>query len=87
VEELAHEYMKGGVLGKNCIDDCFHIGYAVVNHCDAIVSWNFKHLVNFKTINRIKVVNSMNHYKEISILTPTMLLEEDEANENQRSDG
>lgn len=78
IKELAYEYIKGGVLKEKSIEDCFHIGYAVVNNCDVIVSWNFKHLVNFKTINKVKIVNMINNYKEISIVTPTMLLEEDE---------
>jgi predicted nucleic acid-binding protein len=78
IEELASEYIKGGVLKEKSLDDCFHIAYAVVNNCDAIVSWNFKHLVNFKTIDKVKIVNAMNRYKEIGIISPTMLLEEDD---------
>ena len=78
VKELAREYINGGVLKEKSIDDCFHIAYAVVYNCDAIVSWNFKHLVNFKTINKVKIVNAMNRYGEIGIVSPTMLLEEDE---------
>ena len=78
VKELAAEYIKGGVLKEKSLDDCTHIAYAVVNNCDAIVSWNFKHLVNFKTINNVKIVNTIHRYKEIGIITPTMLIEEDE---------
>lgn len=78
IKELAEEYIKCGVLKQKSIDDCFHIAYAVVNNCDAIVSWNFKHLVNFKTIDKVKIVNAMNRYKEIGIISPTMLLEEDD---------
>ncbi|MCL1842317.1 MAG: type II toxin-antitoxin system VapC family toxin, partial [Defluviitaleaceae bacterium] len=64
VINLANEYIKGGVLKEKSIADCRHIAHAVVYHCDAIVSWNFEHLVNFKTINKVKVVNAMFHYKE-----------------------
>ena len=74
--ELANTYIQGGVLKEKSIDDCMHIAFAVVNHCDIIVSWNFKHLVNYKTINKVKVVNAINNYREISIVSPTMLLEE-----------
>ncbi|MCL2356236.1 MAG: type II toxin-antitoxin system VapC family toxin [Defluviitaleaceae bacterium] len=73
---LADEYIKGGVLSAKSRDDCMHIAYAVVYNCDVIVSWNFKHLVNFKTINKVKVVNAIHLYKEISIISPTMLIEE-----------
>lgn len=40
-----------------------------------MVSWNFKHLANVKTINKVKIVNAINWYREISIVPPTMLLE------------
>jgi len=75
VISLADEYIKGGVLKEKNIADCRHIAHAAVYHCDAIVSWNFEPLVNFKTINKVKVVNAMFHYKEISIMPPTMFLE------------
>ena len=75
VRELAAAYIEGGVLSVNSIADCRHIAHAVVYNCDAIVSWNFAHLVNFKTINKVKVVNAIHHYREISILPPTMFLE------------
>ena len=77
-KDLAIEYIKGGVLKEKSLDDCLHIAYAVINNCDAIVSWNFKHLVNFKTINKVKVVNTLHRYREIGIISPTMLVEEED---------
>ena len=79
VIDLANEYLNNDVLTKKSLDDCFHISYAVVYNCDVIVSWNFKHLVNFRTINKVKVVNATNQYKEISIVSPTMMLEKEES--------
>ena len=78
VKTLAAAYVTGGVLKEKSHDDCLHIAYAVVSNCDAIVSWNFKHLVNFKTINKVRSVNTIHHYKEIGIVTPTMLIEEED---------
>ena len=78
VNNLAVEYIKGGVLKEKNIADCRHIAHAVVYNCDAIVSWNFEHLVNFKTINKVKVVNAIHHYKEINILPPNMFIEREE---------
>jgi len=72
---LADEYIKGGVLTAKSRDDCMHIAYAVIYNCDVIISWNFKHLVNFKTINKVKVVNAIHLYKEISIVSPSMIIE------------
>ena len=78
VSTLAKEYIAGGVLSEKSFADCLHIAFAVVYDCDIIVSWNFKHLVNLKTINKVKVVNAINHYREIGIMPPAMLLEEEE---------
>jgi len=82
INNLASEYLNNGVLTKKSMDDCLHIACAVVTNCDIIVSWNFKHLVNYRTINKVKIVNAVNHYKEISIISPTMLLEEVDENES-----
>jgi hypothetical protein len=81
VVRLADEYIVGGVLKEKSYADCLHIAFAVVYNCDIIVSWNFKHLVNYKTINKVKVANAINHYREISIMPPSMLLEEIEQND------
>jgi len=54
-----------------------HIAYAVVYNCDVIVSWNFKHMVNFRTIDRVRIVNAINRYREIAICSPTMMLKEE----------
>lgn len=48
---------------------------AVVNDCDCIISWNFKHIVNIKTIQGIRAITNLEGYKNIDILSPTVLLE------------
>jgi predicted nucleic acid-binding protein len=74
VLELANLYLKAGILNKKSFDDCQHIAYACVYDCDMLVSWNFKHLVNIKTISGVKGVNALSGYKEMSIYTPTILI-------------
>ena len=78
VLELAKEYVKNGVLSQKSFDDCIHIAYAVIENCDFLVSWNFKHLVNVNTIKGVKIVNAVNDYREISIISPTMLISKEE---------
>jgi len=75
--ELAEEYLRNNVLTSKSLDDCLHIAFAVVYGCDVIVSWNFKHLVNLRTISRVRVVNISNHYKEIAIVSPTIMVGEE----------
>jgi predicted nucleic acid-binding protein len=78
VVQLAKKYINSGVLKEKSFDDCLHIAFAAVYDCDILVSWNFKHLVNFKTINGVRIVNATNRYREISLVAPNMLLEEDD---------
>ena len=75
VLELAAQYQKAGILPPKSARDRQHIAYACVYDCDMIVSWNFKHMVNYKTISGVKGVNALAGYKEMPIYTPTMLIE------------
>ena len=72
---LADEYIKYGVLNPKSRDDCRHIAIATITGCKYIVSWNFKHFVNIKTINKVQAVNKLMNYNEINILPPSMMLE------------
>lgn len=58
---------------KNEINDSIHIALASINSLDAIISWNFKHIVNLNTINKIHTINIRQKLKIIEILTPENL--------------
>lgn len=75
---LADGYLKYGVLKPKSRDDCRHIAIATIVGCKYIISWNFKHFVNIKTINKVQAVNKLLDYSEINILPPSMMLEGDE---------
>ena len=74
VLELATLYLDAGILQKKSFDDCQHIAYACVYNCDMVVSWNFKHMVNIKTISGVKSVNALAGYRGMPIYSPTMLV-------------
>jgi predicted nucleic acid-binding protein len=76
VERLADEYVRHGVLSQKSHNDCMHLAYAAVYECDALVSWNFRHLVRTTTADRVRVVNSVNQYPRIAIVSPAILLGE-----------
>ena len=67
-----------GILTKKSYDDCQHIGAAIVSECDCIISWNFKHIVNVKTIQGVKAVTTYEGYKDLMIYPPSALLREEE---------
>jgi len=67
---LAETYLKEKILGKASLDDAYHIAIATVNRLDVLVSWNFKHIVNY---DKIKLFNSINlrlGYPMIEIRSP-----------------
>jgi hypothetical protein len=68
--ELAETYINEKILGKASLDDAYHIAIATVNRLDVLVSWNFKHIVNY---DKIKLFNSINlrfGYPMIEIRSP-----------------
>ena len=75
--KLAEKFIDLGVLKKKSFDDCQHIAAALVSDCDIIISWNFKHIVNVKTIRGVRVITTMEGFKDLLIYQPTALLEEE----------
>ena len=57
-------------MKQKSFDDCQHIAAAIVNNCDFIISWNFKHIVNIETIRGLKVLTTAEGYKDILIYSP-----------------
>jgi len=60
-------------------NDRLHIGCAFVSGCDIIVSMNFKHLVNVKTIRGVRAISNIAGYKNIDMLQPVALVDEEGA--------
>jgi hypothetical protein len=69
-KKLAEAYVSEKILGQASMNDAYHIAIASVYRLDCLVSWNFKHIVNF---DKIKLFNSINlklGYQLIDIRTP-----------------
>ncbi|MDR2067278.1 MAG: PIN domain-containing protein [Endomicrobium sp.] len=77
-ERLADLYCKEGGLPPSSQDDAKHIAVATANSCNAIISWNFKHIVNLRAMTAVDVVNLKEGYVLLRILSPSMLLKEEE---------
>jgi predicted nucleic acid-binding protein len=70
VQQLAQAYIEAGVLSPKWEGDCLHVAAATVAGAELILSWNFKHIVNY---NRIRGFNSVNiglGYRSMTILSP-----------------
>lgn len=70
VIELAEAYLEAKVVSRKSLEDCLHVAAATVAHADAIVSWNFKHIVRLDRIKAFNAVNLMHGYGMITILSP-----------------
>lgn len=69
-ESILNEYKRLEILTPKFTDDMNHIALATVADVDIVVSWNFKHIVNY---GKIKLFNSANialGYKSLSIFSP-----------------
>ena len=70
---LADRYVERGLFSPAMYSDALHLAAAVVERCDILVSWNFKHLVNRRTRVRVHEVNTELGLPMIEILAPSEL--------------
>ena len=68
---LAEAYLVNGVLSEKHESDAQHIAVATTVRVDALVSWNFKHIVNSDRIRRYNALNLARGYPILEIHTPT----------------
>ena len=69
-EILASHYISDGVLTPKFESDAQHISMATILKVDSVVSWNFKHMVNFFRIKQYNSINLKFGYQTIDIRTP-----------------
>lgn len=67
---LAGKYVEEGVLSPKFHSDAQHIAIATVLKADSLVSWNFRHMVNFFRIRQYNFINLKFGYSTIDIRTP-----------------
>lgn len=72
--DLAREYISAGVIGAAHLADAQHIALATVSRVDALVSWNFKHIVNLDRVRGYNTVNFRHGYILLEIRTPQEVL-------------
>lgn len=80
VTALAEAYIAAGVLGRASELDARHVAAATLAPADLLLSWNFKHIVNYDRIRKFNGVNVLNGYATIDIRSP---LEMEHAGEDQ----
>ena len=73
-EDLAAAYVNSGVVGSSRFYDALHVAMASAEHCSAIVSWNFRHIVHSEKIPLYNAVNRIHGYHEITICAPSEVI-------------
>ncbi|MDR0640940.1 MAG: PIN domain nuclease [Treponema sp.] len=74
--DIATKMINLDILKKKSFLDCQHIANAIVTDCDAIVSWNFRHIVNHKTMMGVKAITALEGYNDLLIYAPSILVGE-----------
>lgn len=73
--ELSSLYIKEKIVSPKSLLDTRHIAIATINRADILVSWNFKHIVNYKRIRLYNSVNLKYGYPVLEIRTPREVIE------------
>lgn len=67
---LARVYIRENIINHKYQDDALHIAHATIAQVDILVSWNFKHIVNYGKIRQFNKVNLRQGYNTIQIYSP-----------------
>jgi len=70
MQELSEAYLNAKVLTSSSINDALHVAAATTAGADLILSWNFRHIVNFSRIRGFNSVNVSLGYRTLTILSP-----------------
>ncbi len=74
VKKLRDEYLARKILTPKSLDDATHVALATINRADAIVSWNFKHIVRLDKMKLYNQVNFSLGYGILEIVSPKEVL-------------
>jgi hypothetical protein len=75
---LRDAYLAAGIVSRRSREDALHVAAATVGRADAIVSWNFKHIVSLARIRGYNQVNFQRGYGVLTILSPEGVLRDDD---------
>jgi predicted nucleic acid-binding protein len=73
IRDLAHAYIDKGVFPEKYIDDALHVAITSYYEISYLVSWNFEHLVKVRTRRSVNLVNTLEGFREIEIVSPQQL--------------
>lgn len=72
---LASKLVESGPVPKKAVEDALHIGVAVTNGVEYLLTWNYRHLANAAMRSSIEGICRANGYEPSIICTPEELME------------
>ena len=72
--KLQQMYIEAKIVSPKFITDALHVALATTSNCNMIISWNFKHIVNFQRIPQYNSINLVNGYNQINIFSPSEVI-------------
>jgi len=69
IKDLARTYIEKEIFSEKYIDDALHVAMASYYEVSYLVSWNYEHIVKVKTRKLVNLVNRLEGFKEIEIVS------------------
>jgi predicted nucleic acid-binding protein len=77
IDRTAALYVQHKLMPRDVQGDALHVALASHHHCDALVTWNYRHLANPNKLDRLRKLNTELGLPVPRMRTPRQLLEED----------
>ena len=78
---LRDAYLAAKIVPPRWTDDATHVAAATIARADAIVSWNFSHIVRLDKMRAYNMINLMHGYGILTIISPKEVRYDDSATE------
>lgn len=75
VSSLADDFAAENLVPAKKFEDAQHLALAVVHGVNFLASWNFRHMVNYKTVGKLPMLAAKNGYfKPLAVVTPEFFI-------------
>jgi len=68
IRQIVKIYIRRKMMPNNHLGDALHLAIASFYKCDVLLSWNCRHLVNFRKFHQIRIINV-----ELGLFVPQLL--------------
>lgn len=75
VYDLADEYCRASAIPRESFNDALHVAVASLWRADALVSYNFAHIVRLETMVRVNAVNRRQRLAELFLCQPSEVMQ------------